>query len=55
MAFLFRKQPKSSPELVRSTKELTLKLSEDAKSNPKVRRCMGIMDGVEGGNVTDAG
>lgn len=37
MAFLFRNRPKSNPELVRTTKELMLKLSEEPKVNPKVR------------------
>jgi calcium binding protein 39 len=37
MAFLFRNRPKSNAELVKSTKDLTLKLSEEPKVNPKVR------------------
>jgi calcium binding protein 39 len=36
MAFLFRNRPKSHAELVKSTKDLTLKLSEEQKLNPKV-------------------
>jgi hypothetical protein len=36
MAFLFRNKAKSHPELVKSTKEFTLRLSEDPKPNPKV-------------------
>jgi calcium binding protein 39 len=37
MAFLFRKSAKPNIELVRSTKELTIRLSEETKPNPKVR------------------
>lgn len=37
MAFLFRNKQKSHPELVKSTKEFTLRLSEESKPNPKVR------------------
>lgn len=36
MAFLFRNRQKSHPELVKSTKELTLRLSEEPKPNPKI-------------------
>ncbi|KAK3208033.1 hypothetical protein GRF29_96g1231146 [Pseudopithomyces chartarum] len=35
MAFLFRKSAKPPLELVRSTKELTIRLSEESKPNPK--------------------
>lgn len=35
MAFLFRKSAKPPNELVRSTKELTIRLSEETKPNPK--------------------
>jgi calcium binding protein 39 len=37
MAFLFRNRPKSNAELVKSTKDLTVKLSEEPKVTPKVR------------------
>jgi calcium binding protein 39 len=37
MAFLFRNKPKSNMELAKTTKDLTMRLSEEQKANPKVR------------------
>lgn len=42
MAFLFRNKAKSNAELAKSTKDLTLKLSEEQKPNPKVRTSAAI-------------
>jgi calcium binding protein 39 len=36
MAFLFRNKQKSHAELTRSTKDLTIRLSQEDKPNPKV-------------------
>jgi calcium binding protein 39 len=36
MAFLFRNKQKNNVELAKATKELTLRLSEEQKPNPKV-------------------
>ena len=37
MAFLFRNKQKSNAELTRSTKDLTVRLSQEDKPNPKAR------------------
>jgi len=37
MAFLFRNKQKNNLELTRSIKELTLRLGQEDKANPKVR------------------
>jgi calcium binding protein 39 len=37
MAFLFRNKQKSHVELAREAKELTVRLAQDEKPNPKVR------------------
>jgi calcium binding protein 39 len=37
MAFLFRNKQKNNLELTRSVKELTLRLGQEDKPNPKVR------------------
>jgi len=37
MAFLFRNKQKNNLELTRSIKELTLRLGQEDKPNPKVR------------------
>jgi calcium binding protein 39 len=37
MAFLFRNKQKTNAELTRSTKDLTVRLSQEDKPNPKVR------------------
>lgn len=39
MAFLFRNKQKSNLELTRSIKELTQRLAQEDKANPKVRLC----------------
>jgi calcium binding protein 39 len=39
MAFLFRNKQKSNAELTRSTKDLTVRLSQEDKPNPKVQAC----------------
>lgn len=36
MAFLFRNKQKTNAELTRSTRELTVRLSQEDKPNPKV-------------------
>lgn len=37
MAFLFRNKQKSNAELTRSTKDLTVRLGQEDKPNPKVK------------------
>ena len=44
MAFLFRKPPKTQMELARYVKDLTLRLSQEDKPNPKVRLCNATED-----------
>lgn len=39
MAFLFRNKQKTNAELTRSTRDLTVRLSQEDKPNPKVRMC----------------